>query len=167
MTMFLPLKLIASICLMVSLNLFGMSARASDLTIVDKFPRAWTGVFRWHEVMGDQYITVNLTRVRKDGNRLAVTGSGTYLIGKSRTDMKVEWLIDIESRFIEMWDSDPSGDDTGLVTHGSYKGTISRDFDEIFAIWRTYGTDETGSVRLTVRDPAVSETVPAPGFGPQ
>tara|TARA_E500000331_G_scaffold316075_1_gene326494 strand:+ start:430 stop:591 length:162 start_codon:yes stop_codon:yes gene_type:complete len=44
-----------------------------------------------------------------------------------------------------MWESSPDGQD-GFVTDGSFKGSISKDYKTIHALWRTRGTDETATI---------------------
>jgi|TARA_B110000196_G_scaffold317912_1_gene332107 hypothetical protein len=54
--------------------------------------------------------------------------------------------------FIEMWEMAPPDDETGSVTDGSYKGSISNNFMTIFALWKTNGTDETATLTLKAID---------------
>lgn len=117
-----------------------------------EFPRQWEGIFRWHEIFGDQIVDVVIEALLIKGPQILAKSKGQFLVGEDITYIQVEWLIDTDTLFIQMWETAPLDDETGFVPDGSYKGSISNDFKTICAIWRTNGTDETPMLSLKATD---------------
>jgi len=73
-------------------------------------------------------------------------------VGDDITDIQVERLINTHTLFVEMRETALPDNETGFVTDGSYRGSISNDFQTIHAIWKTNGTDETAKLSLQAKD---------------
>jgi len=136
----------------IALMLWAVNSSAGNAISESEFPRTWEGIFRWHKIFGDQLVDVVIDTLLIKGPQISAKGKGRFLVGEDTTNIQVEWLIDTNTLFIEMWETAPPDDETGFVTDGSYKGSISNDFKTIFAIWKTNGTDETATLSLKAKD---------------
>jgi len=118
---------------------------------IESFPRNWEGTFRWYSGVSVQKMTIILDQVLLDSNNnIIATGDCTYNTEGNITQIDVKCCIDTSSLRFEMWEMNPVGS-TNFVTDGSHVGTISKDFDEVSALWTTESTGSQGDLLLYSR----------------
>ncbi len=110
----------------------------------------WAGTFSGHYSNSDDYFHVLLKEIRTDGDMIVARGRARFFDDERITDVTVAWRIDLESWSVEMFDSNPVGDDKDYVTSGVYRGSISRKMDKIIALWHDPDTRSSGTLQLRV-----------------
>lgn len=126
---------------------------------IDDLPRKWAGTYVDHRVPGTDYFHVVLKEMRVSGDQIIARGKARFFDDDWVTDVSVEWKINTRTREIEILDSDPVGDDENYVTNAVYRGTISRGFDQVIAIWQDLNSLATGTLTLQAVD-TLPERVP-------
>lgn len=113
-----------------------------------ELPRKWAGTYTSHQALDDDYFQITINQVLVNGNIITAKGQAKYFDDGYIADLQVEWIIDTESLFIEMWDFAPENDADNYDVEGTYQGSISYELDTIFAIWRNWTQTYTGTLRL-------------------
>ncbi len=125
-----------------------LGAAAPDVELA----RKWAGTYTDHGLTDTDYFHVELTDVVVVDELVTARGSAVYFDGDWTTNLTVEWIVDTETLFIEIRDSNPEGDDDNYVASGVYEGSISRKLDKVIAIWRDANVSGTGTLLLKAVD---------------
>ena len=114
---------------------------------INKFPKNYSGSFRWFEgdIIQKVFVRLHEIKIDKEGKIIAF-GKGAYDGYDGVIYIDIKWKIDSRTLSFEMWESGPDYED--FVTDGSHIGKISDDFKTIKATWTTKGTREKGGLGL-------------------
>jgi len=106
----------------------------------------FTGVFYWENSNSPQYVNAYVRNITLKSNLVIVKGTGDYVSQSGVTFIKFEWVIDADTNFIEIQESEPTS--STFVTDGTYEGQISHDLIKINTLWETRSTGQKGTLNL-------------------
>ena len=114
--------------------------------------RKWAGTYSYHRGIDDDYMHITIDDVTINGTTITAKGRAKYFANTYTADVDVEWIISSDTLFIEVWDVAAANDDNDYDVSGSYRGSISRNLDKIFAIWRNWAKNDSGTLKLEAVD---------------
>ncbi|MEL0066589.1 MAG: hypothetical protein VXA40_17380 [Gammaproteobacteria bacterium] len=134
-----------------------MAAIAVWLTVTPvlaepELPRKWAGSYESHQAIDTDYYHIEITELREEGERLFAKAKARFFDQTYTADVQMEWIIDKDKLFVEMWDSAPENDGDEYDVDGIYRGSISYDLDSIFAIWRSSSGNASGTLKIKAVD---------------
>jgi len=118
--------------------------------IVEAFPRAWCGQYRWR---GDPLIqrfalVFSTLSVRHKDGRVIAGGRATIVVPGRRYTLLVTATIDPVTRTIELREHRPEPDTPDFTTDGTHRGSVGPRWRSIRAVWTQNGTGEQGDLSL-------------------
>lgn len=105
-------------------------------------PWEYDGTYRWTGSAELSDVHIRWEEFHKEGEQSIAEGAAIYISPwKQKTRIRVRAHIDLETRSIEIWESEPS--QPNFVTNGSHKGTLSEDLQQIETTWTTLSNGKT------------------------
>lgn len=119
--------------------------------LVERLPRNYLGVFRWHGDSTEQNVSIAINEVFFDAQKnIVAKGTGKYLTMFREKDIEIKIAIVPETLRFEMWEKNPDGADD-FITDGSHIGELSKDLKTITAVWTTGATGQQGDLKLEAK----------------
>ena len=118
------------------------AAQAAEL------PTKWAGTYSPHNESDTDYYHVILDQIIIRQNTIMAVGHGRYFDEGYVAEIKMEWIINKTTLFVQMWDAAPAASNGNYDSDGVYKGSISSDLQSILAIWHNRDNNNSGTLKL-------------------